>query len=397
MRSIFPTLLLLCVVIPTIAISQYSGSCKQQASEAFTINAWHQHFNAFEEIAAIPPVCTSTNRSIQTISYQDQYFQLGCTFSGFQEYFSPSRWRESYEKGDGGVDVTGAPNSVLVEGANIASVVMPPGSSASYEIVVPASGYVQFDWRYIGGSNFLNQRFEFLLNGRQLEQLSNHQRTGAFFSGFLEAGDIISLNGRAVEQGFEIRISNFEYLSNAIGVYEREWTAVSNRGEVATFRQLISIKKPEFSLIMFPPDYDGYHEPTLSYQPDISPEWTGYPVFDLDGSDYTTMDQYAIDSAKGSMDVSWKDECIYDAGYCIIYRNWLVNDFCGRNTIKHTQIIKVEGACPEIAPNTPDMLYERSPALPGNYDYTNEKSVSQASFIDEYNEDYISPADTRTW
>ena len=398
MRSIFPIMLMLYVCLPTVADSQYSGSCKQQGYSAFSINGWHQSFSALEEIVAMPPVCTSNNRSIQTISFSDQYYKLGCTFSGFQGYFSPSRWEESYEKGDGGVDVTGAPNSVLVEGANYATVVLPPGSSASYEIAIPANGYVQFDWSYIGGSNFFNQQFEFLLNGEPVDQLSSQHRTGSFFSGVLEAGDIIKLRGAAKQEGFELRISNFEFLSNAIGVYEREWVAVSSRGEIATFTQLISIKKPEFALLMFPPDYDGYHEPVLSYQPDISPEWTGYPLFDLDGSSFTTLDQYPIGASRGSMNASWKDESIYVDGYCIIYRHWLVNDYCGGNSIAHTQIIKVEGGCPEITPNsTPDILYEKSPALPGNYNYPNETSISQVSHDEEQNEKFHSNEDTNTW
>lgn len=59
--------------------------------------------------------------------------------------------------GDGGVDVTGAPNSILVEGANKTSVKVSTPGRINLRIVTTAGDFVHFDWSNIGGSNLFSK------------------------------------------------------------------------------------------------------------------------------------------------------------------------------------------------------------------------------------------------
>ena len=88
----------------------------------FQVNPQHQTLYCLEKFNAenTPlPIISSSCGSIQSTTYQDEYLDLGCTSNGFTGYFMTPNWQSSKIKGDGGVDVTGAPNSILVEGANL--------------------------------------------------------------------------------------------------------------------------------------------------------------------------------------------------------------------------------------------------------------------------------------
>ena len=369
MQAIAPRFMILAVLISlNMAGPLYS--------QTFQLTGWHQSVSCLQEITPQPPVTNHSNITLKTLTYTDEYFRLGCTATGFQGYFSPSRWQAEHEKGDGGVDVTGAPNSVLVEGANSASVVMLAGSSAAYKIAIPATGYAKFNWSYIGGSNLLDNSFYITINDEPIDQLKETNRSGTFFSGLLQAGDYISLHGNAPNKGFKIKLSNFEFISNTIAIYEREWTALDANNEMSTFIQHVSVKKPDLSTIVFPSNYDGYHLPVLDYSPSVEPEWTGYPVFDIDGSNYTSSDQFPLEDALGTVEYKWEDEYLYEGGFCIIYRHWTISDYCGGNTVKHTQILKMAGGCPDGTPemeerSIPPHLLQQVPAvLPEGYEIT---------------------------
>ncbi len=317
------------------------------AEDGFRLDGTHQVTYCLQQEDAVPPVVFAPGERNVVLSYEDEYFQLGYAVSGFQEYFAPSRWTASKIQGDGGVDVTGAPNSILVEGANTASVIVAPGSAASYGIAIPAEGYVTFDWSYIGGSNLINQQFWIEVNGERVEYMAENHTAGNFFSGLVFPGDRLSLNVSTEERGFKVLLSNFTLLTNAIGLVERRWAATSASGRQAQFNQLVSIKKPDFTKVVFPGNYDGIEYPIFGYGSSIEPGWSGYPVIDEDGSLATTHDQYPLAGDACSFHVKWEDEMLYDNGICIVFRHWFVSDHCSDNVQEHTQILKIRGGCPQ--------------------------------------------------
>lgn len=341
-----------------LCTSLYANLLCAQKDAAFLIGV-HPTVNCQEEIPLVPPVSAST--AAQDLRFQDQYFPIGCNHSGFQGYFAWDRWSYSTAKyGDAGVDVTGAPNSVLVEGANRASIILPPHSGAAYELAIPAEGFVQLDWGYVGGSSFsTSASFQILVNGSPVDMLREERDGGRYFSAVLDAGDLLRFEAQSGAHGFEIRLGNFEFYSNAIGVIAREW-----QGHQAYFTQLISIEKPDFSQIIFPPHYDGFHAPVIDHPDFASPEVAGYPVIDKDGLLDTTYDQLALKGESCSYQSSWEDELLYENGLCIIFRKWTVRDLCGQNISEATQLLRVRGGCPTEGLYLPPAQQADSPALP---------------------------------
>lgn len=326
----------------------------------------HQSVSCLETAELIPPVALSSCGAAVALSHKDQYFNLGCTASGFQGYFALSRWAVSTIQGDGGVDVTGAPNSLLVEGANSASVVVAPESAASLRVAIPAYGFVSFDWGYIGGSNLFNKAFWIAVNGERTDELKAGNTAGNFFFGPLEAGDVLALNTSADKEGFRIELANFEFHSNAMGVIEREWKAEDEAGRQGFFTQWVSIKKPDLSLVTFPGNFDGLEFPVLNRSASVSPEWAGYPVIDKDGLLSTMDDQFPLIGSRAPFDISWKDVSGFSQGLCTILREWTVTDRCGDNVLQHTQLIMLHGECPESSEPLPFGHH----AYPGNPGYS---------------------------
>ncbi|MCB9296738.1 MAG: hypothetical protein H6559_27015 [Lewinellaceae bacterium] len=399
---------LICLIPTIILLSAYPIGATSQAAAANTAQAGagesmlrldgaHQAVSCLGSQDVVPPVVYAPDNTTASLTYQDQQFKLGCAVSGFQEYFAPSRWAAVKINGDGGVDVTGAPNSILVEGANRASVIATPGSAASYRIAIPAEGYVSFDWGYIGGSNLLNRQFWVGINGERVESMAEGHTAGTFFSSLLAPGDELSFNIVSGEKGFEVQLSGFEFLSNAIGVIERHWEAATETGQQTGFTQLVSIRKPDFTQVVFPGNLDGVEYPLLEYGASIEPVWTGYPFIDEDGSVATTHDQYALSDDGCSFGVKWEDEILYDNDGCIVFRHWTVSDYCGGNVQSETQVIRMRGGCPESGTplpygqqGQPNGIHQ-SPATEG-YPVSGEEF--QAELAASPAPEALSPADT---
>jgi hypothetical protein len=307
----------------------------------------HGTVSCQEEWQAPPPVLSYPLSDSITYTFEDQYFPLSCQSQGWQGYFAWSNWTYATRQGDGGVDVTGAPNSVLVEGANSASILLTPGSQAAYELAIPADGFVRFDWSYVGGSSFSNSTFQVLINNETVQGMDSGRYSNTFSSSFLNTGDTLMFIAQAAERGFEIRLSNFEFLSNALGVVERKWTAMSEGAiPISTFHQLITVEKPAIPNIVFPESYDGLEAPILDNPDEADPAHTGYPVIDTDGDQATKHDQIDLGKEVCSFLATWYDETLFENGLCIIFRNWTVRDLCGQNRYHATQTLKVTGGCP---------------------------------------------------
>jgi hypothetical protein len=190
------------------------------------------------------------------------------------------------------------------------------------------------------------------------------QPFNTFYSSFLNTGDTLRLVAEAGEKGIEIRLSNFEFLSNALGVVERLWKATDQEATVSTFRQLISVEKPGISNIIFPESFDGFEAPILEDPAASGPAHTGFPVVDTDGDRSTTHDQISLGEEFCSFTATWDDETLYENGFCIIYRKWSVRDLCGQNVYHATQTLKVAGGCPNWGAPIPHLHQAESVPQP---------------------------------
>ena len=319
------------VAVPQNEPSHMEGTL---CNPIFSFN--HLTFNCLETLALdqLPfPNVYSECGNIVDIDYSDEYFDLGCFVDGFTGWFQKDNWIQSKIKGDGGVDVTGAPNALLVEGANKALVEVMPGSITSFTVVVPADGFIAFDWSIVGGSNLS-------LTVRAGESTIVPDRY--FVSQSLKAGDSFSLLFQSTFQGQAgtIELSNFQFLSNINTVIERTWTAEDEHGNRIDTVQFIGIKGIEANQILMPLDLKTSKAAYREALP--GPEQTGYPIFDKDGDWLTTDDQIDLQGRSCSVKMSWTDELKEGENETLIKRKWVIEQGCGRNTIIHTQEIVLD-------------------------------------------------------
>ena len=161
-----------------------------------------------------------------------------------------------------------------------------------FQIAIPAEGFISFDWRNIGGSNL----FGIQVNDEDIQWT---EQDANFFSNPLVAGDLLNLyipSGQRIEEN----VSNFQFLTNAMGVLVREWTATDQAGSQDHFTQLVSLDKTSLAQVFFPSSTR-----TTLQAAKASPKLTGFPVIDLDGNLGTTNDQYLLEEKDDVFDLSW--------------------------------------------------------------------------------------------
>ncbi|MBX2874673.1 MAG: hypothetical protein KTR30_21300 [Saprospiraceae bacterium] len=282
-----------------------------------------------------PTVAHACGYAVELTS-EDQYHMLGCQAEGLTNYFALDRWSKAKIKGDGGVDVTGAPNSMLVEGANIAQSKVPTASVQRFQIAIPAEGFISFDWRNIVGSN---------LFGIQVNEAAvqwTEQNTN-FFSNPLVAGDLLTVYIPS-GQNLNHYVSNFQFLTNAMGVLVRDWTATDEQGFQDHFTQLLSLDKTSLAQVFFPSSTR-----TTQKAAKATPKLTGFPVIDLDGNLGTTNDQYLLEEKDDVFDLSWTDELIQNKEGFFLQRTWVVEDWCSGSNLQKTQIIRLESGLQHLS------------------------------------------------
>ena len=286
--------------------------------------------------------------SITDLSYSDEYIDLNCSMEGFENYFSPSQWTISKINGDGGVDVTGAPNITLVEGANKALVEIASGSTTNLKIVVPANGIATFDWSNFGGSKFF---YSLLLNGKAHYFAKGEVQKGAFRTPVMRVGDVLEFQLKASETDSRLEISNFHFYSNATALVKRHWIAKDEYGETAKTTQLISIEKANITDVIFPANRDDIEAPSLSDNTDYTPRNTGFPFIDRDGDLSTTNDQYQLEEGSCTFNIDWTDEWNTDGIQYNLERRWIITDWCNNSVLEGTQFIKLNNLpTPEVFP-----------------------------------------------
>lgn len=345
--------------IPTV-----SNSCQPVIKVAHsTISCFDLKNSNKVQIPTVEMPCSGTLRNL---TYQDAYYELAANRApGFAGYFDLSRWEK--RSGDGGVDVTGAPNGILVEGANIAKVIVAPQMVTILRIVIPAEGYVAFDWKNIGGSNLL---LETLVNAK----INLVRNKGFYRTPLLRIGDTLTLRFQSSEVA-EVQLSNFNFYTNAIGVTARRWTATDQKNEFL-FYQFITVVRPPVANIIFP---DNWESPNTT----TAPNATGFPIVDEDGDVNTLQDQRILDKNDCGFNLRWEDEVTKGVQGYGITRHWVVEDVYNGNVIEHKQQIQAAGIAPVLVPEASI----KKTARPENNSNANNKSVSNTDSNFE-NEDF---------
>ena len=302
-----------------------------------------QHYALNNQLEAssqvIQPLIESDCKENTSLKYNDYTFTLvGNSLVEPNHYFNWNNWNIIKTKGDGGVDVTGAPNNILVEGANSTLFNVTPGSLLRLSIAIPAEGFVTFDWSNIGGSNIFPQIHH---NRKKLVSRNN-----SITSSLLLPGDTItiSLHASSNDSNGAIKITNFEFFTNAISIINRHWVATDGNGHASDYSQLISVNQPSFSDLVLPKNADAL----VSH-----PSTTGYPVIDLDKDLSTLSDQYPLKDMPG-YELIWNDEVTKSNDKTTIIRHWLIKDTQLGNTMEYSQTIKISN--PSSFSNLEDLL-----------------------------------------
>jgi hypothetical protein len=279
----------------------------------------------------------------KNFDHQDTYFTLGCNQQGFTGYFDPQRWQTRKIFGDGGVDVTGAPNcKLLVQKTDDALIEVANHQDSRFSVVMPASGYVSFNWRRQGGSNSPQSGLTAFVNNKQISLRSN--TAGAF----LQAGNILSFQIDPTTPEVYV-IEKFTFVSEADEVLVRQWNAAS--ASHLLFTEYIALSNPSISDIQFPKD---------CRQPrNTQPEKTGYPTFDIDGNPSTLNDVITFKESTKRLAVTWKD--VFLADEQTILREWTITDYCGNNVKHQTQRIFLDDQ-PAALPTAKTILNHSNPA-----------------------------------
>lgn len=322
------------------------------------------------------PVFKSECSELVTLDKEEEYIDFNCNTSGFNGYFQLSRWQIQTIYGDGGVDVTGAPNVTLVEGANKALVKTAAGSTTTLKIVIPANGIATFDWSNFGGSKFF---YSILLNGKSYPINKNNLNKGSFRTPILRIGDLLEIQMEASAQTDEVEISNFNFYSNAIGLLQRHWKAIDSNNKEFLKTQLIAIEKANITDVIFPADRDNFEAPALDLATDYSPATTGYPVIDKDGDLNSTHDQYLLKNEDCTFKVEWIDEWSNEEQTLLLNRRWIIEDLCSDNRMEETKIIKLNNVpASKIAPgNLPGNSLPASKTTKGQKTSTTLSSIQE--------------------
>ncbi len=295
---------------------------------------------------------------VTSLVYQDSVIDFGCGFNGFEGYFAPDNWTVCLtDTGDGGVDVTGAPETVLVEGASNSPLSLTPRYVTRFKIVIPAEGYVSFDWSSFGGSSFNTDAFYLTINNWCIQLTNDSIQSGSYTTGTLHPGDVLSFEQYSDGNADVVNtlISNFQFHTMAWKVVHRTWTATDEYGNSRSHTQVITIKRATADNVVFPPDYDGVQSPALPCNADSSPDATGWPLIDEDANPATTGDQYPFGNGECLLDLDYSDEAFaFCEGNELIYRIWTVSDACSGRVVVDTQLIQLQDVeaplieCPQM-------------------------------------------------
>lgn len=302
-------------------------------------------------VAALGEATATDNcSSAVTLSHQDTVLDFGCGYTGFAGYFAPSNWEVCLiNNGDGGVDVSGAPNSVLVEGASNSPLSYNPRYTTKYKIVVPTEGFVSFDWSSFGGSNFDLDAFYLTINNWCVQLSNDTVQGGSYTTGLLHPGDVLSFEQTSDGNADAVHtlLSNFHFHTLAWKVINRKWTAVDEHGNTAVKTQVITLNRAQLSQVVFPPNRDGIQAPMLACGAMADLAVTGQPLVDEDGDLATTSDRFPVENGDCFFSLAHEDQVVPTCeGSGLVLRKWTVFDDCSGQFLEHTQLIKLFDVTP---------------------------------------------------
>lgn len=268
---------------------------------------------------------------------EEQYFELGCLVSNFSGYFDPSRWVSCTLSGDSGVDVTGAPiPMLLVEGTSSDLIEVANEHCEEFSVIIPANGYISFEWDLLGSSVSQHPTattfFSFFINNEEKALPASKKN---YIAPYLKKGDRITFKLNRQNQS-QVLIRNFEFMSNAMGVFERSWfTDTHQQGH-----QLIPIENTSITDLVIPSIVEITIENSEDLERLTQPYLIGQPYLDQDGDESTLDDQINLLEVETSLDLSWVDHITYDdSGNVLIVREWSIYDGCAGNEIHKQQLI----------------------------------------------------------
>jgi hypothetical protein len=323
---------------PVITVPNVTLNCTEDASAT----------------ALAAPVVTDNCSSNVSVSHQDTMLDFGCGYTGFAGYFDPANWEvclPTNTNGDGGVDVTGAPNSILVEGASHSPLSTNPRYVTRFKIVIPTEGYVSFDWSSFGGSSFNSDAFYLTINNWCVQLTTETTQNGTYTTGLLQPGDVLSFEQTSDGNSNHINtlVSNFHFSTLAWKVIKRKWTATDQSGNTSYLTQTVTIKRASLSNVVFPPNRDGIAAPMLPCGAMADLAQTGVPFIDEDGNLATTTDQYGIGNGDCTFNITHEDQLIPTCeGSGLTLRKWFIIDDCTGNLLEHTQLIKSFDVTPPV-------------------------------------------------
>ena len=295
--------------VPAAALATGGKRCDITLSgERFSMITWTDH------PAVVPPQVQSTCNQPVNLQYSDTYFPIGCRSAGLEGYFAPARWAQVKTIGDGGVDVTGVPKSVPVEGAGTAHREVGNLNGTQFTIVAPADGYFSFRMRTLGGSNHLEQPVAILVDGQPALFYEPD-----IFSPFVRQGDTFTLEFPNAGDELAQHIEGFQFITDAVGVVQRDWTASTDLA-TGNFRQLYALTKPTLAEVVLPAASLSKPNPETG---------EGMPFIDRDGDLETQSDQSALNGHDGIFSVEWTDFWIdSNENERILVRKWIISDLC---------------------------------------------------------------------
>lgn len=248
---------------------------------------------------------------------QSVYYVLGCKHQGWKGYFALDNWFETISSGDGGVDVTEAPNAMVAEGASDARLVVQTfgGTDYALRITVPADGYLYFRLQKVG--SFLSPRIRstdtdvfLIMNGSRTQLQASPN--GSFYSPFLRAGSTFGIAFAGAEG--EFYLEDISFYSNSSGV----WVTEADRRDGWSPARVRPIDRPRLNQVYF-----SFNKPE---------EW---PTIDMDGDLLTLSDQIKLDGTdNGLFAIDFEDRIAVKNEQYWIQRIFTIKEPCSGNQIE---------------------------------------------------------------
>lgn len=306
------------------------------------LHAGDMRFNT-QYFSTIPPDSLSitsdqSNALFPAIAIREEIYLLGCQNVGFSGYFGIENW-ELKNTGDDGVDVTGAPNGLLINTIGRSPSKENPRDEWQCNIVIPSEGYVYLDLEKIGGSIF---SMEYSINGNpSIPLYKSDEIINSKFTNLLHRNDVL-----------EIRLSfdpckNNTFLLKDFHFFTNSEKIRKKTSLYYTFHAGIPVFQCKQTFASDP--ILGFEEVVLPEDISIndrnsSPKYTGYPLIDLDGFIESKDDQFQLDNRVAPFHVSWQDEVVTINHTETILRTWIIEDQCKGNILTSTQHIRLKNS-----------------------------------------------------